>query len=445
MGIGGVGMCGLAEVLLNEGVEVSGCDLSVSERTRRLEDLGVAVAIGHDPCHLEGVDAVVTSAAVSPAEPELEAAARCGLAVVRRSELLGELMRTRRGIAVAGTHGKTTTTALIGHLMTAARHDPTVIVGGRPAFMNSHARVGSGAWLVCEADEYDRSFLELGPEISVVTNVEPEHLDCYGGVEGLCRAFAAFANRTSVFGAVVVCADDPGSWALRSRLRRRAVWYGTSPEADLRFQILGSDTAGTRFEVLAGPRSLGAVHLPLPGRFNVLNALAAVAVGLEAGLEFDEIAGACAKFRGVARRFELRGERDGVVVIDDYAHHPTELAAVFEAARQAMPGRRIVAVFQPHLYSRTREFAGDFARSLLAADVAVVLPIYPAREQPLDGVSAEMVVSRALELGHPSVVEGPPIDEALAGLKELLRPGDLLLTVGAGDVDRLATAWLEED
>jgi len=443
MGVGGVGMCGMAEVLLGEGLSVSGCDLADNERTRRLEELGVVVHLGHDRDHLEGIDAVVMSAAVPGDEPELLAAIERGLPVIRRAEMLAELMRQRRGVAVAGTHGKTTTTALIGHLLTAAGADPTVIVGGRAHFLGTHARVGGAPLLVCEADEYDRSFLELAPHLAVITNVEPEHLDCYEDAGELAGAFVTFANRASVFGAIIVCADDPAAWDLRTRLRRRVVGYGSSPEAEVRLRIVGADTGGTRFEVLRSNQPLGEVSLPLPGGFNALNALAAITVGLELGLAFADLAEGCKSFSGVARRFEVRGERDGVVVVDDYAHHPTELRAVLEAVRQVMPGRRVVAVFQPHLYSRTRDFVCAFAAELLAAEVALVLPIYPAREQPIDGISSRLVVDEATRLGHPKAIEGRPLDEALQQLETILQPGDVLLTIGAGNVDRLAAAWLE--
>jgi UDP-N-acetylmuramate--alanine ligase len=444
MGVGGVGMCGLAEIMLAANHTVSGCDLADSERTRRLAELGVRVHRGHDPSHLEGADVLVTTAAVPADNPELAAARGRGMAVVRRAELLGELMRGRRGVAVAGTHGKTTTTALVGHLLVAAGADPTVVVGGRSHTFGAHARVGAGGVLVCEADEYDRSFLELGPELAVITNLEPEHLDCYGSEEALADAFAAFANRASVFGSVILCLDDPGARSLRGRLRRRVVGYGTSPDADLRLEITAGDAGGTSFRVVSGGREMGQVALRLPGAFNARNALAALAVGLEMGHDFAVLAEACAGFRGVARRFEVRGERAGVTVVDDYAHHPTELQAVLEATRQAMPGRRVVAVFQPHLYSRTRDFAGGFAAALLGAEVAVVLPIYPAREQPINGVSSQLVVDEAGRLGHPRALAGRPLPEVMDQLGELLRPGDVLLTLGAGDVDRVADLWLGE-
>jgi UDP-N-acetylmuramate--alanine ligase len=443
MGVGGVGMCGIAEVLLAQGLKVSGCDIAENERTRRLTELGAKIHRGHEQGHLEGVDALIVTAAVEKKHPELVAATEMGLPVVRRAEMLAELMRFKRGVAVAGTHGKTTTTAIIGHLLTAAGVDPTVIVGGRAHFLHTHARLGEAPLMVCEADEYDRSFLELAPHLAVITNLEPEHLDCYGSEEELRSAFAAFANRASVFGSAIVCADDPGAWSLRADVRRRVIGYGSSKDAEVRLEITARETRGTEFTVFREDSRLGDVSLPLPGSFNALNALAAITVGLELGLEFDILAAACADFTGVARRFEVRGDRNGVTVVDDYAHHPTELRALLEATRQALPGRRVVAVFQPHLYSRTREFADDFALALLGAEVAIVLPIYPAREEAIEGVSSQLVVDEAKRLGHPQVLAGPPIGEAVRQLEELLQPGDVLLTVGAGNVDDLAAAWLE--
>ncbi|HQP45143.1 MAG TPA: Mur ligase family protein, partial [Thermoanaerobaculales bacterium] len=310
MGAGGVGMCGLAEVLLSDGLRVSGCDLELTERTARLVELGATMARGHDPAHLGGVDALVVSAAVNPAHPEVAAARAAGVPVVRRAELLGWLMRKARGVAVAGTHGKTTTTALAGHLLDAAGLAPTVVVGGNARFMGAHGRRGTGELIVCEADEYDRSFLELDPEIAVITNVEAEHLDCYDGPDDLHAAFATFANRVAPFGAVVLCGDDPGARSLAPRLRRRALWYGIAPGLDLVATGIAADAGGSRFvvESAAGGR-LGSVRLPLLGRHNVRNALAALAVGLELGVDFDRLAAACESFAGVARRFQVLGER----------------------------------------------------------------------------------------------------------------------------------------
>ena len=442
MGIGGVGMCGLAEVAHVSGSVVSGCDMASSERTERLSAMGIDIRLGHDPSHLDGVDAVVYSAAVGDGEAELESARSRQIAVIRRAVMLGELMDGRRGVAVAGTHGKTTTTALIGHLVTEAGLDPTVLVGGHARFANSNARVGGGELLVCEADEYDRAFLELHPTMAVVTNLEPEHLDIYGSAADLEAAFVTFCNQTPTNGRVVLCRDDAGSWSLAGSIDRKVIGYGFSPEAELRSTDIRTGPAGSRFTVIRDGAALGEAEISLPGRFNILNTLAALAVGLEIGLPFARLAEGCASFRGVARRFDVLGDRDKITVVDDYAHHPTEIEAVLEAARQAFPGRRLVVVFQPHLYSRTRDFAEAFARALLGADRVVVLPIYPARERPIDGVDEALVVSSAIRLGHPAISAGPALDEASAFVDDLLEAGDVLVTVGAGDVHRVAEDWL---
>jgi UDP-N-acetylmuramate--alanine ligase len=441
-GVDGVGMCGLAEVLLAEGLVVSGCDLAPGQRSERLRGLGVEVAQGHHPSHLEGVDALVVSAALDRSNSEVSAALDRGIPVVRRAEMLGEVMRSRVGVAVAGTHGKTTTTALVGHILTSAGRDPTLLVGGRVRALESGARLGRGEVLVCEADEFDRSFLVLQPAWAVITNVEAEHLDCYRDTDDLESAFATFAGRVPFWGAVVACADDAGARRVAAAVDRRVVTYGTGAGAWLRASEAVADPRGTRFAVAAGGRSLGTMRVALPGEHNLRNALAAVAVGLELEVEPATIAAALESFSGVSRRFELVGERRGVMVVDDYAHHPTEIRATLAAARQAFPGRRLVALFQPHLYSRTRDFAEDFATALLGAEVAVVLPIYPAREKALPGVTAELVVGGAVRRGHPSVFACGGVESAPELLDRILVPGDVLLTLGAGDVDRAGAAWL---
>ena len=442
IGIGGVGMCGLAEVLHAGGARVSGCDIAASERTERLTALGIDVRIGHDPSHLKAVDTVIYSAAVEDQEPELESARRGPMRVVKRAAVLGELMRGRRGVAVAGTHGKTTTTSLIGHLLTEAGLDPTVLVGGHARFADSNARIGGGETMVCEADEYDRSFLEIRATVAVVTNLEPEHLDCYGSAAELEAAFVLFCNQTEETGRVVLCRDDEGSWALAEAVRRPLTSYGFSAAADLRVVDVRREPEGSRFTVVRDGETLGQAGIRLPGRFNILNTLAALAVGLELGLPFSQLAAGCDSFSGVARRFDVLGARDEITVVDDYAHHPTEIEAVLGAARQAFPGRRLVVVFQPHLFSRTRDFADVFGRALLGAYVVVVLPIYPARECPIDGIDEDVVVTAAARLGHPAIAAGPAVAEASSFVDDLLVPGDVLVTLGAGDVHRVAEDWL---
>jgi len=442
VGIGGAGMCGLAELLHDEGLEVSGCDLQPSEATARLERLGIPVAIGHDPCHLERAQVVVMSSAVAADNPEVEAAHGRSLPVIRRAEMLGEISRLRWSIAVAGTHGKTTTTSLTGFILTQAGLDPTVAVGGRVHFLGAHARLGRSEYLVCEADEYDRSFLALTPVLAVLTTVEAEHLDTYGTVEAMEDAFVTFAERVPFYGAVIACLDDPGVRRLLPRLSRRVVTYGQSPQADLHARAVSVGPDGSRCRVVDAGAELGELIVPLPGRHNLANALGALAAAREAGVSFADAAAAIAQFTGVARRFERRGERGGVRLVDDYAHHPTELAATLQAARVCFPDSRLVVVFQPHLYSRTRTFAGEFGEALLAADVVVLLPIYAAREKPLSGVTSELVARAARRSGHREVATVGSFDEALERLRTLLRPGDVLMTIGAGNVVELGERWL---
>jgi len=443
VGVGGAGMCGLAELLHGDGLEVSGCDQVASETTARLQALGIRVAIGHDASHLEKAHVVVISSAVAGENAEVVAARACGIPVIRRAEMLGEISRLRWSIAVAGTHGKTTTTSLTGFVLTRAGLDPTVVVGGRVHFLGAHARLGRSEYLVCEADEFDRSFLALSPVLAVLTAIEAEHLDTYGTVEAMEEAFVTFASRVPFYGAVIACLDDSGVRRLLPRLSRRAITYGTTPQADLVARVTQPTPAGTHCRVVWHGEELGELAVPLAGRHNLANALAAVACALEVGIDFSVAVEAVAAFTGVARRFERKGERDGVVLVDDYAHHPTEVAATLQAARQRFPDSRIVLVFQPHLFSRTQTFARAFGEALLAADEVLVLPIYPSRERPIPGVTAALVVDAARASGHRQVFAPSSFDEALALLAERLRPGETLLTMGAGDVVRLGERWLE--
>jgi UDP-N-acetylmuramate--alanine ligase len=444
VGAGGVGMSGLAEILLlSTPLEISGCDRERSENTDRLTALGAKIAYGHDAAHVEQADLVVISSAIAESNPEVEAARRRGIPVIRRAEMLAEIMRLKQGIAVAGTHGKTTTTSLTGLVLTEAGFDPTIVVGGRVRILGTNARLGKGDFLVAEADEYDRSFLELTPVVAVVTNIEADHLDTYRDLADILDAFTIFANRVPFYGAVVACLDDAGVREILPRVKRRVVTYGESPEASLRAGEIRLEASGTTFEVWEGTTwSLGTVRLPLPGRHNVLNALAAIAVGRELSIPFPTIARALKEFTGVIRRFETKGERGGVLVLDDYAHHPTEIAATLAAARQVHPGRRLVALFQPHLYSRTRDFATEFGRSLAGCDLAIVTDVYASREKPLPGVTGDLVARAARSQGHPAVIYISDKTQVVGELEKVLKSGDLLLTMGAGDVVRLGEAYL---
>ncbi|HXZ52254.1 MAG TPA: UDP-N-acetylmuramate--L-alanine ligase, partial [Burkholderiales bacterium] len=365
VGVGGSGMSGIAEVLLNLGYRVSGSDLSENAATRRLAGLGAKVSASHVAANVNGADAVVVSTAVAGDNPEVIAARNRRIPIVPRALMLAELMRLKQGIAIAGTHGKTTTTSLIASVLAEGGLDPTFVIGGRLLSADAHARLGKGDFLVAEADEFDRSFLELTPVVAVITNIEADHLDTYRDLDEIVDAFTAFAGRVAFYGAVIACADDAGVARVLPRVKRRVVTYGESTEASLRARGIRPDPQGTTFEVWEGERwLLGTVRLPIPGRHNVSNALAAVAVGRELSIPFPKIAAALATFSGVVRRFETKGERGGVRVVDDYAHHPTEITATLSAARQVYPERRLVALFQPHLFSRTRDFAAEFGRSL---------------------------------------------------------------------------------
>ncbi len=447
VGIGGAGMSGIAEILLNYELKVSGSDLERSETTERLAALGARVAIGHSATNVDRADLVVISSAVPAANEEVAAARRRGVPVVRRAQMLAELMRLKYGVAVAGTHGKTTTTSLIGTVLTDAGLDPTVIVGGRLRVSGTGARYGSSDYLVAEADEFDRSFLDLAPVIAVITNIDLDHLDTYSDLADIQDAFARFAGRVPFFGQVIACADDSNVRDLLPRLAdRRIVTYGFDRGADLRALDASATGAGVRFEVAdaqLGP--LGVLELPMPGRHNVLNALAAVAAARAVGLDFEAAAGALSRFRGIHRRFERVGQWRGAAVVDDYAHHPTEVEATLRAAREVIDSGgngagtvRIHAVFQPHLFSRTRDLAGDFGRALLLADNVLVADIYPSRERPIPGVDAGLVVAAAAAAGHPSISGCGPWQAAADRLRSEVGEGDLVLTLGAGDIYRLA-------
>ncbi|MEM7480437.1 MAG: UDP-N-acetylmuramate--L-alanine ligase [Acidobacteriota bacterium] len=447
VGIGGTGMSGIAEVLLDNGFEVSGSDLAATDVTARLEGLGARVCQGHSAENLNGgVDLLVISSAVNENNPEVKAARGRGVTVVRRAEMLAELMRLKYGVAVAGTHGKTTTTSLIGTVLTDAGLDPTVIVGGRVRALGTGARLGQSDYLVAEADEYDRSFLRLHPVIAVVTNIDREHLDTYPDLEAIREAFSEFANRVPFFGRVILCLDDPNIQTLLPALRRRrVVTYGLSPQAELAAYDLEATVGGTRFKVRSSQSGiLGEVELPMPGEHNVRNALAAIAVGLAMEVDFVRISEALASFSGVHRRFEHLGTWRGAAVIDDYAHHPTEVRATLQAAHQSYPEGRVHAVFQPHLYSRTRDHAEDFGRALLAADRAYVTDIYGSREEPIAGVSAEQIIEAAVASGHRHVSHCPRWQDAPPLVAEDVSPGDVVLTLGAGDIYKLGLRLAED-
>lgn len=428
-------MSGIAEILLDQGYRVTGSDLSRSEVTDRLVSLGATVTQGHSEANVADADVVVYSSAVNPEEnPETLEAQRRKTPIIRRAEMLAEVTRMKYGVAVAGTHGKTTTTSMIGQVLIEGDVDPTVIVGGRLSGLNgANARLGHGEWTVVEADEFDRSFLSLSPTVAVVTNIEREHLDIYSDLDDIRRTFVEFANKVPFYGFVALCLDEPAVMEIVPLLKRRVISYGFSPQCDLRAVDPVYEGARSRFVIERRGERLGEVDLGVPGEHNVKNALAAVTVGLELGVPFATIAKALEKFSGVLRRFEVKGVENGVLVIDDYAHHPTEVRATLDAIGRGWK-RRIVALFQPHTYSRTRDFSDEFGKAFFNADVVIVTDVYAARERPIQGITGELIASSASAFGHRNVHYIPDRDRLAGATVELLEPGDILVTMGAGDI-----------
>jgi UDP-N-acetylmuramate--alanine ligase len=424
-------MSGIAEILSARGIHVSGCDLKPSSGTDLLGSRGVEVATGHDPAHVKDADLVVYTSAVKGSNAELDAARARGIPVVKRKEILGAIANEKRALAVSGTHGKTTTSAMLACVLEEAGLDPTVIVGGMLRNLGTNARNGGGAFAVVEADEYDRSFHELHPDVAVVTNIEPDHLEYYGTFDAIEEAFAIFASQARV---VVGCVDEAAVAKLMAGLHhpQRTIGYGLSEGAEVRAVDITFHDRGSSFQV----PGVGFFKLFAPGEHNVRNALAAIAVARELGIDGATIANALARFLGVERRFQILGDYAGAIVVDDYAHHPTEIRATLEAARRGYPERRLIALFQPHLYSRTIDFARDFAAALAIADVALVAPIYAAREQPVEGISARIIsdASERVEFLDRSHTE------ILNELRRRLQPNDLFITMGAGDVHEIAEA-----
>ncbi len=440
VGIGGIGMCGIAELLLVRGHTVTGTDLADGPTVERLRRLGATVGIGHDEGAVVGADLVVASSAIRATNPEVMAANAAGIPVIPRAEMLAELMRLQDGIAIAGTHGKTTTTSLTAHILHAAGVDPTVVVGGRVmgtvAPDRTGARLGKGSLMVAEADESDGSFLRLAPVIAVITNLEPEHMDHYGHPEALDDAFVEFANRLPFWGRAVLGIDDVGVQRIMRRITRRRTTVGLTAQADWRGVDVAANGAGMRFDVVRHGEALGTVHLPLPGRHNVANALCALAVADEVGVSFATSRDALVDFAGVERRFETKGRAGGIWVVDDYGHHPTEIRATLAAARSAHAGR-IVAIFQPHRYTRTRDHFDDFAAAFHDADVLVLTEIYAASEDKLPGIDSTTLASAVRDRGHRDVRFVSDLDAIPAALAPELRDGDLVLTLGAGSITHL--------
>ena len=437
MGVAGAGMISLAELFARSGLSVTGCDLQADPAARSLSSCGCEVFSGHDPIHVEDASALVITAAVSSDHPEIRRARELGIPVLKRAEALGEWVSQGQVVAIAGTHGKTTTTAMTTDILAAAGLNPTGLVGGRVLAWESNLRLGDQGLFVVEADEFDRSFHHLRPQVAVLTNLEADHLDVYGDLEGVHEAFRIFLEGVAPDGHVIACGDDHGASSLLPGLGGKVRTYGLNPGSQLRGVGARESRAGTSFEVFEDGESQGELTLRIPGDHNIRNALGAASAARSLGVDWEAIRQGLSAFRGVGRRFQLLGEADGVAVVDDYAHHPTEIRATIAAARSRFPGRRVVAIFQPHLFSRTRAFAREFGKALADADEVWVTEIYPAREDPIPGVTGVLVVQAALDAGAPGVSFHP----RLAGLpREVvpnLRPGDVCLAMGAGSIEFL--------
>lgn len=442
VGIGGAGMSGIAEVLLNQGYEVSGSDMSDSAVVRHLRELGAHVAVGHAAENVGDVQVLVKSTAISDENPELAEARRRNIAIIPRAEMLAELMRLRQGIAIAGTHGKTTTTSLTASIFDTAGLDPTVIIGGRLNAYGTNAHLGHGEYLIAEADESDGSFLCLLPIINVVTNVDEDHLDHYKTRAGIDDAFVEFMNNVPFYGLNIVCGDDPGVRALLARVKRPVLTYGFAEDNVLRAVPLECGVRNN-FEVWRNGVKLGQVSLPQPGRHNMLNALAAIGAAMEVDISFEKCAEGLNGFGGVGRRFEFKGEKGGVTVVDDYGHHPAEIAATLATARQVFPGRRIVAAFQPHRFSRTQAHFGEFCKVFDDVDQLLLTEIYAASEKPIPGVSGQSLAQGIRQVSTTPVEYFQTLNDLAAALHDILKDGDVLLTLGAGSITRLGPAWLE--
>lgn len=438
-------MSGIAEVLLTLGYHVTGSDVAPSENTRRLETLGGRIAIGHDASHVEGAQVVVISSAVQSSNPEVVAAKQRVVPVIPRAEMLAELMRLKFGVAIAGAHGKTTTTSIVASVLAHAGLDPTFVVGGKVNAMGTHARLGRSDLLITEADESDGSFLRLSPSIAVVTNIDREHIDHYGSMDRLRAAFLEFVNKVPFYGVAILCADDVHLRQMLPWVQKRYVTYGREASSSSKPDLYATDIEikgqTTNFRVQFREQKLGPFRLMIPGVHNVSNALAAIGVGLELDVPLDLIRAGVASFSGVERRFHIRGEKRGIVVVDDYGHHPTEIRVTLEAARSVWPGR-LVVIFQPHRYSRTHDLLDEFAKAFEQADVLYVMPIYAAGETSVDGVSGEILAERIRTMGHPAVHWVEKRDELVGRLVPALRSGDTVLTLGAGDVWKVGVELL---
>jgi len=442
VGIGGIGMSGIAEVLLNLGYEISGSDLGSTEITQRLDGMGATIHQGHNASHIGNADVVVTSTAVRPDNPEVLSAHRRNIPVIPRAEMLAELLKMKFSIAVSGSHGKTTTTSIVATLLAHGGLDPTMVIGGKLANIGSNARLGDGEVIVAEADESDGSFLKLSPCLAVITNIDREHLDYYRDVEEIKEAFLQFANIVPFYGSTILCLDDVHTRDILPRIKRKIVTYGLAAQADYRAEDISFSGSSTRFSLFYRDLLLGTLKLNVPGLFNVYNALAATAVAREMDLTFPVIQEGLQRFTGVQRRLEVRGEVQRITVVDDYGHHPTEIRATLAAAKQVWAGR-IIVVFQPHRYTRTQALFQEFLTAFTDADFLIVTDIYPANEEPIPGMSAEVLCEAIRQAGHPGAVHFSSFDAIVDHMIEMAQPEDVILTQGAGSVWKVGEAFLK--
>jgi UDP-N-acetylmuramate--alanine ligase len=442
VGIGGIGMSGIAEILINQGFEVSGSDLHLTEVTKRLEEIGAKVYEGHSSENVKDVDVLVYSSAVIPDNPEVRAAADRNIPIIKRAEMLAETMRMQYGIGIAGTHGKTTTTSMVGLTLTEGGIDPTIIVGGKLSGLGgTNARLGNGEFIVVEADEFDRTFLKLTPTIAAITTLEREHLDTYRDLDDIKTAFIEFANKVPFYGFVVICLDEPALQDIIPFINKTIFTYGTTAQADVRAIDIEYEGFSSHYTVMYKGKELGRIKLNIPGEHYVKNSLVAVTIGMELGIDFEVIKKALEKFTGVYRRFETKYKND-ILVLDDYAHHPTETSATLAGIRAAWD-RRLVVVFQPHLYSRTKDFYQDFGRSFLNSDVFICTDIYPAREKSIEGVTGEMIANITKKYGHKNVIYIPDKKDVPQKLMELKKKDDIIVTMGAGDIWKYGERFVE--
>ncbi len=442
VGIGGIGMSGIAEILFSQGFEISGSDKNLTEITQRLSDMGMTIYKGHSPENVKDADVLVYSSAVTVDNPEVQAASERNIPIIKRAEMLAECMRMKYGIGIAGTHGKTTTTSMVGLTLTEGGIDPTIIVGGKLSGLGgTNARLGQGEFIVVEADEFDRTFLKLTPTVAAITTLESEHLDTYKDLDDIKCAFVEFANKVPFYGFVTLCIDEDELKNIKHLINKKIITYGLSEEADLRAVDISHKTFNSSYTAIYHGNELGKIHLRIPGKHNIKNSLVAVCIGLELGVEFNVIKEALEKFSGVYRRFEVK-YNDEVLVVDDYAHHPTETSATLSGIREGWKNR-LVVVFQPHLYSRTRDFYNEFAKSFMDTDLFICTDVYPAREKPINGVTGKLISDALKKLGHTNVMYVQDKNDVPDLLNKIKKDGDIIVTMGAGDIWKYGNKFVE--